>query len=181
MKKLLVIAILAVLASCASAPKLDYYTLDMAPSAKVDSDLDLAVQRFAVAEKLDRHQIVIQKTSTRIDFYATDRWATGVGAMVEQKLAAELGPTGNGGRNLTVSGTVVAFEQVDTAAGPQGFVRLEVEIRDGGAKRFETPLLEKTYEARRAADSNSVDAVVQALSRAIEAIAAEIAEDAAGL
>ena len=101
--------------------------------------------------------------------------------MVEQKLAVEFGPAGDGRRTLMVSGTVVAFEQVDSPSGPQAFVRLEIAIRDGGAKRYEAPLLEKTYEATRAADSNSVDAVVQALSRAIEAIAAEIADDAAGL
>jgi len=181
MKKLLAIVIFAVLSSCASAPKLNYYTLDLTPSGAVDSDLDIAVSRFAVAEKLDRHQIVIQETATRIDYYAKDRWATGVGSMVEQKLAAEFGPAGLGGRNLRVSGTVVAFEQVDTAAGPQAFVRLEIEIRDGGTKRFEAPLLEKTYESRRAAEDDSVDAVVRALSRSMEEIAAAIAADVAGL
>ena len=42
-------------------------------------------------------------------------------------------------------------------------------------------MLEKTYEASLAADDNSVDAVVRALSEAIEDIAAEIAADATGL
>ena len=63
----------------------------------------------------------------------------------------------------------------------RGKVVLEVAIRSADGKRYETPLLAKTYEATRKADESKVDAVVRALSRATEAIAAEIAADAAGL
>ncbi len=174
-------ALILVLASCASTPDLDYYTLDMSSSGKAVSDLDLEVDRFAASQRIDRAQIVIQQSPTRIELYATERWASSVGEMVERKLTAEFGPAVGGRRALRVSGTVVALEQVDSPAGPQALARLEIAIRDGGAKRYEAALLEKTYEARRAADSNSVDAVVQALSRAVEAIAAEIAADAADL
>jgi ABC-type uncharacterized transport system auxiliary subunit len=175
------IAFLVIVVGCASTPNLDYYTVDMNPSGKAVSDLNLEVGHFATAEKLDRTQIVIQQTPTRIDYYSNERWAASVGEMVEHKLIAEFGPEAEGRRGMIVSGRITAFEQVDASSGPQARVRLEVAIREAGAKRYETPLLEKTYEASRAADSNNVDAVVQALSRAIEAIAAEIAEDAAGL
>lgn len=174
-------ALILVLASCASTPDLDYYTLDMSSSGKIVTDLNLEVGRFTASQRLDRTQIVIQQSPTRIEFYATERWASSVSEMVESKLAAEFGPPVDGRRALLVSGKVVALDQIDSPSGPQALARLEIAIREGGAKRFETPLLEKTYEARRAADSNSVDAVVQALSRAVEAIAAEIAADAAGL
>jgi uncharacterized lipoprotein YmbA len=179
--RLAVVALILVLVSCASAPDLDYYTLDMSSSGKAASNIDLEVGRFVVSQEIDRAQIVIQQSPTRIQFYATDRWASGLGEMVQRKLAAEFGPVVGGRRSLIVSGRVVALEQVDSPSGPQALARLEIAIRDGGAKHYEAPLLEKTYEARRAADANSVDAVVQALSRAIEAIAAEIATDAAGL
>jgi len=175
------ISLMLVLSSCASTPDLDYYTLDMSPSGTVETDLNLQVARFAISERIDRTQIVIQQSPTRIDYYSKDRWASSVGEMVEHKLAVEFGPAVDGRRTLTVSGNIVALEQVDSPSGPQATVRLEVAIRDGGAKGYETPLLEKTYETTRAADTNSVDAVVQALSRAIEAIAAEITTDAAGL
>jgi len=175
------ISLMLVLSSCASTPKLDYYTLDMSSSGTVVTDLNLEVARFAISERIDRTQIVIQKSPTRIDYYSKDRWASSVGEMVEHKLAAEFGPAVDGGRTFIVSGTVIAFEQVDSPSGPQAKVKLEIAIRKGGAKRYEAPLLEKTYETIRTADSNSVDAVVQALSRALEAIAAEIATDAAGL
>ncbi len=175
------IAFLVIVAGCASAPNLDYYTVDMTPSRTAVSDLNLEVGHFATAEKLDRTQIVIQQTPTRIDYYSNERWAASVGEMVEHKLTAEFGPEVEGRRGLIVSGRITAFEQVDASSGPQARARLEVAIREGGAKRYETPLLEKTYEASRTAENNSVDAVVRALSRAIEEIAAEIAADAAGL
>ncbi len=127
-------------AGCASAPNLDYYTIDMTPSGKVSTDLNLEVDRVATSEKLNRTQIVIQKSPTRIDYYSNERWAASVGEMVEQKLAAEFGPAVDGRRGLIVSGRVVAFEQVDSPSGPQALARLEVVIREGGAKRFETPL-----------------------------------------
>jgi uncharacterized lipoprotein YmbA len=173
--------LLLVLVSCASSPDLDYYTLDMRPSGKADVGLNLVVEKFHVSESVDRAQIVIQKSPTRIEYYATDRWASGVGEMVQRKLTADFGPVVEGRRTLLVSGGVLAFEQVDGEAGPSGRVKLEVAIRDAEAKRYEEPLLEKTYEASRSADENNVDAVVRALSRALEDIAAEIAADAAEL
>jgi len=172
------VVLLVVVAGCASTPKLDYYTVDMTASGKASTDLNLVVGHFATSEKLDRTQIVIQQTPTRIDYYRNERWAASVGEMVEHKLVAEFGPAVEGRRELIVSGNVTAFEQVDESSGPRALARFEVAIREGGAKRYETPLLVKTYEASRAADSNNVDAVVRALSRALETIAADIAADA---
>lgn len=175
------VVLLVVVAGCASAPNLDYYTVDMTSSGKASTDLNIEVGHFAISEKLDRTQIVIQLTPTRIDYYSNERWAASIGEMVEQKLAVEFGPMVDGRHGLIVSGRVTAFEQIDSPSGPRALAMLDVAIREGEAKRFEAPLLEKTYEASRAADTNSVDAMVQALSRALEEIAAKIAEDAAGL
>lgn len=175
------IALMLVLSSCASTPDLDYYTLDMSPSGAVTTDLNLEVARFAISERIDRTQIVIQKSPTRIDYYSKDRWASSLGEMVEHKLAIEFGSAMDGRRTLIVSGRVVALEQVDSPSGPQALARLEVEVREGGAKGYETPLLVKIYEIEKSASDNSVDALVQALSRAVEEIVAQIAADAAGL
>lgn len=181
MKKTPIFGMLVLLISCASAPNLDYYTLDMTASDTSDGTVNLVVDHFRVAEKLDRHQIVIQQSPTRISYYATERWASSVGEMVEHKLAAEFGPVDADQRSLIVEGNVVAFEQIDSSSGPMARVGFEITIRDGESKRYETPLLEKSYEAEEPTSDNNVDAVVQALSRAVEEIAAQIAEDAAGL
>jgi uncharacterized lipoprotein YmbA len=173
-----IVLVLVVLAACASTPNLSYYTLDMTPSGRADAGVNLEVEPFLVVESIDRTQIVIQTTPTRIEYYATDRWASSVNSMVQRKLAAEFGPVVEARRTLKVSGRVLAFEQVDDDDGPIGRVKLEVELRDAEAKHYEDPLLERTYEASRAAGGSSVDAVVNAMSRAMEEIAAEIAADA---
>lgn len=175
------VAFLAILASCASAPKMDHYIIDMTPSGRVETAANLDVSGIVVSEKLAQRRIVIQSSPTRVETYATARWATGVREMVEQKLATEFGAPVAGSRNLVLDGMVTAFEQVDGTAGPQARVRLDVEIRDVGSNRSEDPLLAKTYEVVRAAETDSVDAVVRALSRALEDMAVEIAADAAKL
>ncbi|MGD8438997.1 MAG: ABC-type transport auxiliary lipoprotein family protein [Holophagae bacterium] len=172
-----VVASVLLLASCASAPKLSYYTLDMRPSGSARSDANLAVQRFTVTERLDRSQIVIQASPVRVEYYATARWAAGLGGMVQQKLGGELGPADAEARVLTVSGRVTAFEQVDTDSGPQALVRLDVVIRDHGGDRSDVPLIEATYEASHALDGDGVEALVRALSRATEDVAVQIAND----
>lgn len=181
MRQLSIVALFVVLTSCTSAPSLDYHTVDMSPSGAGVEPVNLAVGRFVVSDKLDRYQIVIQESPTRIAYYATDRWASTIGEMIEQKLAAEFGPVDGALKSLIVDGRIVAFEQVDTAAGPVAKASLDVTVRDGASKRYEAPLLEKSYTVERPASDNSVDAVVRALSRALEEIAAEIASDAAGL
>jgi uncharacterized lipoprotein YmbA len=181
MKKIPIVALLVFLISCASAPNLGYYTLDMTPSKARGGGANLVVDRFTVSEKLDRHQIVIQQSPTRVSYYATERWASSVGEMVEHKLAAEFGPVDADRRSLIVEGNIVAFEQIDATAGPVARVGFEITIRDGDSKRYETPLLKKSYEVEQPASDNNVDAVVQALSRAVEEIATQITVDAAVL
>jgi len=173
-----IVVLLVVLASCASAPKLETYTIDMTPSGKTHADVELEVVSFMVAEKLASSRILIQESPTRIDSYATARWISGIGAMVQEKLAVEFGRVDHAESAMVVSGLVSAFEQVGDS---EGTVRLDIEIREQGSNRSEAPLLAKSYSAARQAEGNDADAVVRALSRALEDIAAEIAVDAAKL
>lgn len=179
--KLVVPLMLLALGACASAPDIDYYTLDMHPSGKVETETNLVVGNFSTTEALARSQILIHTSPTRIEYYATDRWASGVGELVERKLAAEFGSAVEGRPSLKVTGSVIAFEQSDEAKGVKARVELAVVIRGGQAKSYEDPLLKKTYEVTRNADGSMPGAVVEALSAAMEEIAAEIASDAAGL
>jgi len=173
--------VLLTLLGCASAPDVDYFTLDMTRSGSVETGVNLLVGRFVTTEALERSQILIQASPTRIDYYAVDRWASGVGELVQRKLVAEFGPIVEGRRSFKVTGRVLAFEQVDGETGAEGRVALVVAIRDAHAKSYEDPLMEKTYKLTRTADGVTPDAVVVALSRAMEQIAAEIAADAAKL
>jgi ABC-type uncharacterized transport system auxiliary subunit len=176
--KLYLVVMSCVLCACASAPKIDYYTLGAESSGEVMPDVNIVVERFRTTEALGRSQILVAPSETRVEYYANDQWAGGVGELVQQKLAAEFGPPMAGRTTVRLSGTVLACEQVDTAAGANGRLKVFVTLRDPEQKRYRAPLLEKTYEASCPATQPTADAVVNALARCAERIAGEIAEDA---
>ena len=172
---------LCALCACASAPKIDYYTLGMESSGRVDPAVNLTVERLRTTEALGRSQIMVLASPTRIDYYATDQWAGSVGEMVQQKLAAEFGPPVDGRRTLIVSGKVLACEQVDRPGGAEARVKLEIVVRDAEVPRYQPPLLEKSYSSSRSVSGSNPGSVVEELSRCVEEIAAEIAADVSTL
>jgi ABC-type uncharacterized transport system auxiliary subunit len=172
---------LCALCACASAPKIDYYTLGMESSGRVDPTVNLSVERLRTTEALGRSQIMVLASPTRIDYYATAQWAGSVGELVQQKLAAEFGPQVDGRRTLVVSGTVLACEQVDRPGGAEARVRLDILVRDAEVPRYQPPVFEKSYEATRPVAGSNAGSVVQELSRCVEEIAAEIAADVSSL
>jgi len=172
---------LCALCACASAPKIDYYTLGMESSGRVDPAVNLSVERLRTTEALGRSQIMVLASPIRIDYYATDHWAGSIGEMVQQKLAAEFGPPVDGRRSLIVSGKVLACEQVDRPGGAEARVKLEIAVRDADVPRYQPALLEKSYSATRAVAGSSPGLVVEELSRCVEDIAAEIAADVSTL
>ena len=167
------------LVACASTPKINYYTLAMEPSGQARSSVNLEVERLRTTEALGRSQILISTSATEIEYYASDHWAGSVAELVQQKLAVEFGPPVDGKNTFRVSGIVLACGQVDVPGGAEGRVMLHIQVHDPEQKRFEKPLLEKTYEARRAASRPDAAAVVLALSQCVEEVAAEIAADVA--
>ncbi len=173
--------VLCVLCACASAPKIDYYTLGMEASGQAEPQVNLVVERLRTTDALARSGILISASATRVEYYAADQWTGSVGELVQQKLAAEFGPPVEGRTTLAVSGTVLACEQVDVAGGAEAWMKLAIVIRDSAKPRYEAPLLEKNYEARRSVSEPSPAAVVKGLSLCAERIAAEIAADASTL
>lgn len=179
--RLSIFAVLILTCACASAPKINYYSLGVESSGDARSAVNLKVERLRTSEALGRSQIMIRASETRIEYYAVDQWAGGVGELVQQKLAAEFGPAIEGRRTLKVSGLVVACEQVDGPAGSEARVTLDIAIRDAGEARYKPPLLERFYEARLAVASPGAEAVADALSRCVAEIARKIAADVANL
>ena len=172
---------LCVLCACASAPKIDYYTLGMESSGRIEVGSNLSVERLSSTQALGRSQIMVLASPTRIDYYATDHWAGSIGELVQQKLAAEFGPPVDGRRTLAVSGKVLACEQVDRPDGTQARVRLEIVVRDAEVPRYQPPLIEKSYSSSRPVSGSNPGSVVEELSRCVEVIAAEIAADVSAL
>jgi len=179
--RLSVFAVLFVMCACASAPKINYYSLGMESSGEVRPTVNLKVERLRTTEALGRSQIMIRASATRVEYYAVDQWAGGIGELVQQKLAAEFGPAVEGRKTLRISGTVIACEQVDGPGGSEARVKLDIVVRNVDEARYQPPLLERTYEASLRVASPSAEAVAGALSRCVDQIAAEIAADVSSL
>lgn len=177
----LLTVVLCTVCACASAPKIDYYTLGMEPSGRAEPTVNLSVERFRSTEALGRSQIMVLASPTRVEYYATDQWAGSIGELVQRKLAAEFGAPVEGRKSLVVSGKVVACEQVDRAGGAEARVTLEVVVRDAELPRYQPPLLERSYSSSRPVTNPSAGAVVEGLSRCVEEIAADIAADTSSL
>ena len=169
---------LVLAAACASRPDISYYTFDMDPSGRAEATVNLEVESIRTTEPLAKRQMLIQPSPTRVEYYAVDEWAGGLGELVAEKLRSEFGPGQEGRRTLSVSGTVLACEQVDGPAGAEARARMRVVLRDPTRRRYEDPLLVRTYQAVRAVEPSGPAALARALSACLEQIAADIADDA---
>jgi uncharacterized lipoprotein YmbA len=166
------------ISGCVSVPNTNYYTLDMAPSHEnAPARVNVVVERLRPSEALARPGLLIKKTPTQVEYYASDHWTANLGELVTQKLSAEFGPIRPDRPTLLLSGTILEFSQVDTAAGAEAQVQLDINVRPEGTSLYREPLLRKTYEITLPARAPSADAVVQALSRALEHLAARVAAD----
>jgi uncharacterized lipoprotein YmbA len=178
---LIAATLLPLLAGCASTPA-KYYTLDMRPSGGAAAAVNITVDHIRVSDALAGKNIYIQQSPTEVTFYAAEQWTAPIDDLVREKLQAEFGDPQPGRRSLALSGTIMAFSQVDVdATTAEATVRLQAALREAGASRYEKPLLDRTYTATQRAAAPTAAEVVIALSRCIEALAAEIARDAAAL
>jgi ABC-type uncharacterized transport system auxiliary subunit len=176
------IALLAVLsAACRSTPPARNYTLNMTPSGPPTSGLAIDVQRIRSLEPVARRDIMVKKTPTQVEYYALDQWAADPGQLVAEKLQAEFGYQPEAPKRITVSGELVAFEEVDGPQGATAHVKLDLEFRRADQDRFDEPALRKRYELTVPVEGTGADAVARALSGALEQLADQVAADAAGL
>lgn len=179
--RLIGIAAVLMMSACVSAPKIDYFTLGMESSGKADAGVNLRVERFRLTQALDRSEIMISTSPTRVDYYAEDHWAGDLGEIVQRKLAAEFSGSATQEHDLIVSGTVLSCEQVDRRGSSHARMSLDVSVRDAQRKRYQEPLLRKTYSAQRALLASEPAEIVEALAECLEEIAAAIAADAASV
>ncbi len=168
-----------IFAGCASAPKVRYFTLDMESSGQSSPQVNLAVERIRVGEALARKDILIKKSPTEIEYYAAAQWAANLDELVANKLRSEFGPKHDGAAMVVVAGELLAFEQVDVPGGAEAHVRLAAMFRWPEATPPEGLPFERVYDVRLRAASPTASAVVEALSKCLEQIAASMAADAA--
>lgn len=172
-----VLLVLAALAGCATAPPRNYYTLDMTP-ANGQSALNLVVDRIRTSEALSKREIMIKKSPTEVEYYATDLWAASLDELVTQKLQAEFGTLEPSRPVLRLVGTVLAFEQIEEKGHAETIARILLQFRAEKDSLHAPPRLERVYEVRSPLPESNAGAAVEALSRALEQIAREVILDA---
>jgi uncharacterized lipoprotein YmbA len=167
------LAALALAPGCATTPpEYRYYTLDMQPRANVTAPVRLASVRIEVNEALQQPAIMIRTSPTRVEYYALDRWASGLQEQIAEKLKIEFANPVPDAPLIQINARLMSCEQVDTPDGPQ--VRIKLEVQSGDA-------FQKIYTQTGPASAPNAAAAVEALSRATEAIATELAADLRGV
>lgn len=174
------LVLLAGLTGCASAPS-EYYTLDMRPSGTVKSASNVVVGTILIPEVLAQKNLLIQKSPTQVEYYAVGEWAGSLDELFKNKLTAELGDPDAKGRTLVLTGELKAFEQVDVPEGAVAHLKLDGEFRETGKSRYTRPLLKKTYDITAPVNAPSANGTATALSRCVEKLAGQLADDAAKL
>jgi ABC-type uncharacterized transport system auxiliary subunit len=154
------------------------HTLDMTPSGKAIAPLNIDVTSLRRSEALSRNSILIRPNPTTVEYFPDDRWAASVSTVVSEKLEAEFGAPVTARETVQLTGTIVAFERLDTPQGAVGHVKLDATLQGGAQQGQSRPLLWKVYEASSPAGGNSAAAVAVALSHAVEEVAASIMADA---
>lgn len=174
-----VAALMAIAAGCLSVPEPNYFTVDMRSSGRVDAPFTVEEVRIRAGEAVARREIMIRTSPTEVEYYATQRWAADLGEQLGEKLKTEFGRSAGEGVRVRIEGDLLAFEQVDTPEGADARVKLDLvvtlESEDGEVSRR----FSKIYETVVTAEAPNAPAVVEALSRGLESIAAELAEDLA--
>lgn len=168
-----VVLFMASLAGCASVPQFRYYTIDMQQGATLDPPARLTGVSFKVNEALAKPEILIRTSPTQIEYYALDRWASSLEEQLAEKFKTEFAGASGDRPPVNVTGRLMAFEQVDTSAGPE--VRIKLDIRaEGNPGDFG---LQKLYTASRPITGTGAAGAVEMLSRATEEIAAQFSAD----
>ncbi len=168
---------MVVLTGCASVPESSLYTLDMVSAREAAGHFEYVDVRLRPSNAVGRPEIVIKSSPTRLEYYALHKWAGDLGALVNEKIQSELGQNPDSPYQAALSGTILAFEQVDTPQGADVHIKLDVELEAGRILKPGRATARRLYEIRITAAEATAEAVVEALSRGLETIAGEMEQD----
>lgn len=179
----------ALLAGCSSAPRVTFYTLNIAATNETPAPLlnSVAIGPVTLPDLLDRPQLVVRTSANRVDILETHRWAESLKREIPRIMAADLGilltparvsayPQNTGlDADYRVLLDIQRFEM--TAREGVGLEALwSVRRSDGGVpKTGRTVVSEHVgtagYDALVAAQSRALAAVSRDLARALREVA----------
>jgi uncharacterized lipoprotein YmbA len=186
MKRLLLVASLALLAGCGTPAKISYYTLTAQDTARRPASdargLKIYVGPVTIPEGVDRPQMVIRTSPNQVEIADLDRWGEPLKAaiprLVAETLSRELGSpdvmTSRQSATLDFDYRVaIDISRFDFSAGEGAAVDAAWTLR---AAKGSSPPRTGQARVREAGGAGGPQAMAAAQSRAIEKIAADIAE-----
>ena len=182
----LAIALIVLLAGCASSPPSRFYTLDPAP-ARVRlpaAGLTLQVAAVHIPAVLDRQEMVRESAPERLQLSDRNRWGAPLAQMMRDVLAQDLaarltGSTLLAPEALPPAGTrVLVVDVLHFDAGPSGEVRLEgswSQLAPGSGKPLLTQRVRLTARAQPGGYRSQAAAMSRLLGRLADRIAKTLA------
>lgn len=182
----LLIALILVLAACASSPPSRFYTLDPAPArvTRPAAGLVLQVAAVHIPAELDRQEMVRESAPETLQMSDRDRWGAPLAEMMRRVLAQDLatrltGSTVLAPEALPPPGTrVLVVDVLRFDAGPSGEVRFEgswSELAARSGKPLLTRHVRLTAPARRGGYRGQAAAMSGLLGRLADRIASSLA------
>ncbi len=171
------LALLLLLGGCAAAPEMRYYRVESpAPPRATDPPLPitLGIARLSAPEPYQQERIIYRASPYRVQSYPYDRWESSPAEMVDALLLERFAESGRFQRvipwrrervDYRLQARLRRFEEVDEGDNWFGVTELTYELLDGSGRS----LLRETASQRVRAERKSVEAVVEALSRGLQA------------
>jgi ABC-type uncharacterized transport system auxiliary subunit len=165
------------LGGCAATPELRYYRVEFPPvprAAAPPLPVTLGIDRLSAPEACQQERIIYRASPYRVQSYGHDRWESPPVEMVEALLLERFAESGRFQRvvpwrreevDYRLQARLLRFEEVDEGENWYGVVELTYELLDGSGRS----LMRETSRQRVRADRKSVEAVVEALSRGLQA------------
>ncbi len=168
---------LLLLGGCAAAPELRYYRVECpAPPRAAGPPLPvtLGIAPLSAAEPYQQERIIYRASPYRVQSYGYDRWESPPAEMVDALLLERFAESGTFQRvvpwqredvDYRLQARLRRFEEVDEGDKWYGVTELTYELLDRGGRT----LLRETASQRVLAERRSVEGVVEALSRGLQA------------
>jgi len=166
------------LAACAATTaEVRYFRVAVpppAPSATTPLPVTLGIARLATPEPYREERIIYRASPYRVQYYAGDRWESPPADMVYQVLLEQfLGsglfrrviPWRRGEADYRLETRLRRFEELDEGETWFGLVELEYEVTGNDGRS----LLREVSSHRVRAEARTVEGVVEALSRGLQA------------
>ncbi|UFS70802.1 PqiC family protein [Geomonas sp. RF6] len=183
---ILALACLALLvAGCSRSPQVTFYTLLPAASGEAvpatEAPVSVSVGPITVPEVVDRPQLVVRESESRVKIAETHRWAEPLKREIPRVLAQNLG-------------SLLGTEQVSSYpqnAGADAQYRVQVDVQRFEALPGKSVTVEALWQIKRSADNaqgrghslvrepvqgDGYEPLVAAYSRALSRVSAELAQ-----